>query len=138
MLFGVLAPVLSQAGVAAAPPQSAIALGMGDICTVGGMQTMPMAVDMRGSAQGVGDQLAALGVAFPGQAGDPDQSKDHAGHVKHCAFCGTHPVPLALPSTAPVFLVLQPPTRHPRLFLQSPRPLSIWTTAQSRAPPVSA
>lgn len=60
-------------------------------------------------------------------------------HVEHCPFCATHATPFALLPGAPVSIaVLDLPETRPFLFLRSPRPLSVWTTAQSRAPPCLA
>ncbi len=60
-------------------------------------------------------------------------------HFQHCPFCATHAGSFALPPSASLAMPL-PEARHSRpfLFYQSPRPLPIWTVAQSRAPPLSA
>jgi hypothetical protein len=60
-----------------------------------------------------------------------------AAHFEHCPFCSTQgDMPAALPSTGFSIPLADSMPRLPRLFFQSPRPLSIWSPAQSRAPPV--
>ena len=89
-----------------------------EVCSVNG----PKFVDT-----GVGQDVAA------------DPVKQQTAHLEHCPFCATHtgtaallPLP-SLPAAPPAT-----PASHPSLFFQSPHPLSIWTTAQSRAPPALA
>ncbi|WP_317203354.1 DUF2946 domain-containing protein [Janthinobacterium sp.] len=55
---------------------------------------------------------------------------------EHCPLCAPHAGSFALPpSAALVVPLLEQQDSHPFLFFQSPRPLTIWTVAQSRAPP---
>lgn len=66
--------------------------------------------------------------------GDP--AEPQALHLEHCPFCATHADAFALPP-GPSWSIPLPDAApsHPPLFYRSPRPLTIWTTAQSRAPP---
>ncbi|MES2017932.1 MAG: DUF2946 domain-containing protein [Pseudomonadota bacterium] len=66
-----------------------------------------------------------------------DPVKQQTEHLEHCPFCVTQAAPLALLPSADglSFAALVLPDSYPVLFYQSPRPLSIWSTAQSRAPP---
>lgn len=58
-------------------------------------------------------------------------------HVEHCSFCFTHGGSIGLPPTAGFILPLADGEQSlPSLYYQSPRPLFIWASAQSRAPPV--
>ena len=59
-------------------------------------------------------------------------------HFEHCPFCFTHAGSFALsPTTAPLLpAAISNSDQFASLFYQSPAPLFIWTTAQSRAPPV--
>ncbi len=69
-----------------------------------------------------------------------DPVKQQTLHLEHCPFCATHATsPALLPPVASLTVpALDTPASHPFLFYRSPRPLSIWTTAQSRAPPAQA
>jgi hypothetical protein len=65
-----------------------------------------------------------------------DPVKQPSLHVEHCPFCATHAGPFALlPGARISIAVLDLPEAYPLLFLRAPHPLSVWTTAQSRAPP---
>jgi hypothetical protein len=57
--------------------------------------------------------------------------------MEHCAFCSTHAGSVGLPPASPVLplLVASGTAIFPALYYQSPSPLFIWSTAQSRAPP---
>ncbi len=69
------------------------------------------------------------------QKSDPDTQKS----MSHCPFCATDGGAFApLPSASTVRLPLIVRDTCPTLFLQSPQPLAIWATAQSRAPPATA
>jgi hypothetical protein len=57
-------------------------------------------------------------------------------HLEHCAFCVTHAGADGPPPSASFVLpIVSGVSIAPTLFYQSPRPLFIWTSAQSRAPP---
>jgi hypothetical protein len=66
--------------------------------------------------------------------------KQQTTHVEHCPFCATHAGSFAPPppGASITFATLDTPNTRPTLFYRSPRPLSIWSTAQSRAPPAQA
>lgn len=64
---------------------------------------------------------------------------DPAHHLQHCPFCSVQDAPvLFLPSAPQSITVIDLPARHPFLFFQSPRPLQVWLSARSRAPPAQA
>ena len=57
----------------------------------------------------------------------------------HCPFCLPHAGSFALPYSPTVAILAAEPEHFlPTLFLQAPRPLHAWATAQPRAPPRSA
>lgn len=57
-------------------------------------------------------------------------------HFEHCPFCLTHAGSFGLPPTTTFALPLTAETSvFPPLFYQSPRPLFVWVTPQTRAPP---
>ena len=64
-------------------------------------------------------------------------SHSTAAHFEHCPFCFTHAGSFALPPTTALLApaAVSNSDRFASLFYQSPAPLFIWTTAQSRAPP---
>jgi hypothetical protein len=112
MLFAALAPSIAQAMSAARGETWA------EICSVTGPKFVKTSA---------------------GQDAAADPVKQQTLHIKHCPFCATHAGSFALPPQ-PGFSIplLDTPESHPLLFFRSPRPLSIWTTAQSRAPPAQA
>lgn len=109
MLFAALAPSFAHAMSAARGESWA------EVCSVNGPKFVNTSVDQDPAA---------------------DPVKQQTAHLEHCPFCSTHAGTAAL---LPVPSMSTPPlatsASHPFLFFQSPRPLSIWTTAQSRAPP---
>ncbi|MFK3737297.1 DUF2946 domain-containing protein [Massilia sp. TN1-12] len=107
VLFGVLAPSVSQALPASQAVQDVV-----EICTAHGIQ------------------LLQQDAAIPG--GDDALAKN-AGH---CAYCLTHAHPVAMtPPTPFVLAVLRGHDDYPPLYYRSARPLAAWIAAQSRAPP---
>ncbi|MES2297238.1 MAG: DUF2946 domain-containing protein [Pseudomonadota bacterium] len=111
MLFAALAPSMSRAFAASGGDWT-------EICSVNGSKLVKLA-----SVQSGADKLAS----------------GAASHVEHCPFCATHGGSFALlPGAAFVLPVLATQNFRPSLFYQAPRPLPIWTAAQSRAPPVLA
>lgn len=108
VLFAALAPSISHAVAASRGADWA------EICGIGGAK-----------------------LVTPDDAADP---LTHASaHLEHCPFCATHAASFALPpSTGALIALIDTQETHPFLFLQSPRPLSIWIAAQSRAPPAHA
>lgn len=114
ILLAALAPSISQA-VASAKQESGS--GWAEICSVAGIRFVQLV-----------------------QAGDGDADEKSGGKVmqmEHCAFCSTHAGSVGLPPTSPVLplLVASGTAIFPSLYYQSPAPLFIWSTAQSRAPP---
>ena len=112
ILLAALAPSISQA-VANAKQESGS--GWAEICSVAGIRFVQ--VDDDGAADG--------------------KSGGKAMQMEHCAFCSTHAGSVGLPPTNPVLplLVASGTAIFPALYYQSPSPLFIWSTAQSRAPP---
>ncbi|MBW3501936.1 DUF2946 domain-containing protein [Janthinobacterium sp. NKUCC08_JDC] len=114
ILLAALAPSISQA-VASAKQESGS--GWAEICSVAGIRFVQLV-----------------------QAGDgaaDEKSGDKVMQMEHCAFCSTHAGSVGLPPTSPVLplLVASGTAIFPALYYQSPAPLFIWSTAQSRAPP---
>jgi hypothetical protein len=84
------------------------------------------------SVAGIKLVKADAGAEKPGQP----VSHEMLAQAGHCPFCSNHAASFALPPAAPLpFLASASAGIRPRLFYQSPRPLAIWTDAQSRAPP---
>ena len=115
ILLAALAPSISQA-VANAKQQSGS--GWAEICSVAGIRFVQVVED---------------GTTEDGK------SAGKAMQMEHCAFCSTHAGSVGLPPTGPVLPlpVAMGTAIFPALYYQSPAPLFIWSTAQSRAPPVS-
>ncbi|QAU34999.1 DUF2946 domain-containing protein [Janthinobacterium sp. 17J80-10] len=73
-----------------------------------------------------------LGPASPTH-GEPASAFDH------CPFCQTHGGMPALPSSVAFVLpAYQGSFPFPSLFYQAPRPLFVWASPQSRAPPAQS
>ena len=113
MLFAALAPSISHAMSAARGEAWA------EVCTVAGIKFVK---------------------ASTAQDGAADPVKQQTLHLEHCPFCSIHAGSFALlpPSAGITVPSLELPDTHPFLFFQAPHPLAIWTSAQSRAPPVQA
>lgn len=87
------------------------------------------------------DICSPLGLRAPGMAdgaGGSAPAMPVVIHLDHCALCG-----IAAHMAPPPALVgaLPVPSRwadRPPLFLQAPRPLFAWASAQPRAPPRAA
>ena len=112
ILLAALAPSISQA-VANAKQESGS--GWAEICSVAGIRF----------------------VQVDGAASDDGKSAGKAMQMEHCAFCSTHAGSVGLPPASPVLplLVANGTAIFPSLYYQSPAPLFVWSTAQSRAPP---
>lgn len=111
ILLAALAPSISQA-VANAKQESGS--GWAEICSVAGIRFVQV------------------------DAGAPDDGKSagKAMQMEHCAFCSTHAGSVGLPPSPIMPLPVASGTAiFPALYYQSPAPLFIWSTAQSRAPP---
>ena len=112
ILLAALAPSISQA-VANAKQESGS--GWAEICSVAGIRFVQV------------DDGAA-----------DEKSAGKAMQMEHCAFCATHAGSVGLPPSPVLPLpVISGTAIFPALYYQSPSPLFIWSTAQSRAPPVS-
>jgi len=61
----------------------------------------------------------------------------HVLHVKHCSFCPTHCSPGLIPTYRFAIPLAEHVQQLPALFYPALRPLLIWLTPQSRAPPLS-
>jgi len=72
-------------------------------------------------------------------AGKVSKASEKSLHANDCPYCLTQAASFALPpNSAFVVPVMVSNTLQPSLFFQAPRPLFIWASAQSRAPPTSA
>lgn len=110
ILLAALAPSISHA-VSAAQGSGA---GWLEVCTTAGAKLVQVA-----DAQNPSSLPAEKGM-----------------HFEHCPFCSTHAGSVYLPPNADFILpVVSDAPLLPSLYYQSPRPLFIWATAQSRAPP---
>lgn len=66
----------------------------------------------------------------------PPAHGEPASAFDHCPFCQTHGgMPALLPSAALILPAYQGSFPFPSLFYQAPRPLFVWASPQSRAPP---
>jgi len=111
ILLAALAPSISQA-VANAKQESGS--GWAEICSVAGIRF----------------------VQVDAGATDDGKSAGKAMQMEHCAFCSTHAGSVGLPPSPIMPLHVASGTAiFPALYYQSPAPLFIWSTAQSRAPP---
>ncbi|MFL6657246.1 MAG: DUF2946 domain-containing protein [Massilia sp.] len=112
MLFAALAPSISHAMAASRGD------GWAEICSAAGVKYIKANVIQSTTVDPVTEQTV---------------------HLEHCPFCATHAGSFALlpPVSGISIPVLDLPDSHPPLFFQSPRPLAVWTSAQSRAPPAS-
>lgn len=68
------------------------------------------------------------------------QSEDQSelAEVKHCPYCVTHSAITPVFNTNLKFEAPQSFGLLPQLFYQSPKPLAVWVTPPSAAPPVIA
>jgi hypothetical protein len=113
MLMGALAPAISHAALRDVPA------GWVEICSVTGAKFV------RAVEGGTRSQ-------------EPVESPvSHA--MQHCPYCALHAPLTGLPPAQPAGLrLLALGFEQPALFLQSPRPLFAWASAQPRAPPARA
>jgi hypothetical protein len=114
ILLAALAPSISQA---VANAKQVSGSGWAEICSVAGIRFVQVLQADDGAAA--------------------EKSGAKAMQMEHCAFCSTHAGSVGLPPTSPVLplLVASGTAIFPALYYQSPSPLFIWSTAQSRAPP---
>ena len=120
ILMSALAPTISHA---LAAHKRAAGWAEADICTVApghaATHVMPM---------------------HPADAANKSANKSGMGQqdmdMTDCPYCVPHGGAAGLPHPVIASIPLLPvPFAHPALFYQSPAPLFIWSTAQSRAPP---
>ena len=67
-----------------------------------------------------------------------DQQTDQAQSTEHCPYCVTHSNITPVFNTNLSFQAPQTFAMLPQLFYQSPKPLAVWVTPPSAAPPVQA
>jgi hypothetical protein len=114
ILMAALAPSLSHALSAMRSGDA----GWAEICSTNGVKNVKVA-----------------GVELPGS----DAPAQSGIHLEHCPYCLVHADVPTLPATVALVLPLNPDSpAYPSLFYQSPRPLFLWSSAQSRAPPAAA
>lgn len=71
-----------------------------------------------------------------GKTADSSSPAKHGLHFEDCPFCQTHANAIVLPPVSALLpLVVSGSFPLPPLFYQSPRPLFVWASPQSRAPP---
>ena len=113
ILLAALAPSISRA-VANAKQESGS--GWAEICSVAGIRFVQLVQADDGAAD--------------------EKSGGKAMQMEHCAFCSTHAGSVGLPPSPVLLLpVALGSAIFPSLYYQSPAPLFMWSTAQSRAPP---
>ena len=67
-----------------------------------------------------------------------DGQTDHSDPMKSCPYCIAHTVVTPAFDTSLTFQAPQTLTLLPQLFYQSPKPLTVWVTPPSAAPPTQA
>jgi len=113
ILMAALAPTISHAIAAATDAPN----NWAEICSVNGSKL----IEIR---------------TVSGNDHQTPQPVNHTTHFEHCPFCMMHALSLGMPPATEFKLpVLQGTAFIPTLFLQAPRPLFAWATAQPRAPP---
>ncbi|WP_076592697.1 DUF2946 domain-containing protein [Herminiimonas arsenitoxidans] len=110
ILFGSLAPSISHALNA----KGKQATSWAEICSADGMRF----------------------IQTDNQPSDSSAPGEHGLHMEDCPYCLNHAGALGLPPSSE-YVIPRAVSEFmlPSLFYQSPQPLFIWTTAQSRAPP---
>lgn len=112
ILLSALAPAVSHALAAARGG----GIAWMEVCSVAGIKLVQ----------------ADAGMKKPGAP----TSHEALAQAGHCPFCSTHASSFGLPPAAAiVFQPGDPERARPLLFYRSPKPLPIWSGAQSRAPP---
>jgi hypothetical protein len=109
VLMAALAPSISHAIGLTMPPSWA------EICSTAGKKLVP--ID--------GDDMAQ------------SRTPGAMNHLEHCPYCSLHLDAVALPPVPPeVALPLVLAYEVPAAFLHADRTLSVWASAQARAPPI--
>ena len=115
ILFNAFVPVVSHALNASSA--SAAAGAKMEVCTAMGIEMLPMALPDQDGKQPADKLLKSL---------------------THCGYCAAHAGAHGLPPQPPAVLaVVKGHDAFPPLYYTSPRPLFLWTPAQSRAPPAA-
>lgn len=115
ILLSALAPAISHA------VQADVPAGWAEICSVTGAKLVRLT--------DTGSDLADGSL--------PESSQGHT--YKHCPFCAMHSDDLAPPPAPSIELQLPELGQTlPTLFLQAPRTLFAWASAQPRAPPLNS
>lgn len=114
-VFSILMAAFAPSLVHALSTGSNISSVTGEICSASGPKLIKH------------DSVQKFGHPAPGEI---------SSHLDHCPYCYTHGAAADLPVAGSFVLPALPPSlAYPALFYQSPRPLFIWASAQSRAPP---
>jgi hypothetical protein len=109
ILMAALAPSISHAIGLTMPPSWA------EICSTAGKRLVPVDGDFTPKSHPPGAM----------------------NHLEHCPYCSLHLDAVALPPVAPqVALPLVLAHQVPEAFLHADRTLSVWASAQARAPPI--
>ncbi|MDD3354017.1 DUF2946 domain-containing protein [Zoogloea sp.] len=123
MLAGACMPTISRAMMAT----SADGQAWVEVCTASGTRLIPSSLSDRDS--GAPDQPGS-----ESQKKAPNPSTAGAGH---CPLCCGHAGHACIPSAEASLPALPLASDQvPTLFLVSPRPLFVWSSAQPRAPPL--
>jgi len=113
MFVASLVPALSQAARAASASDS----GLVSVCTsIGVIWVDPASGEVR----------------------EPPVQGHGAGHFERCPCCFTHAPHLPPADPAVLLLISVRRTEMPYLYHHAPRPLFAWSSAQPRAPPLTA
>ena len=67
-----------------------------------------------------------------------DDGQDVANQIQPCPYCLVHALIAPQFSASPTFQAPQTLALFPQLFYQSPKPLAVWVTPPSAAPPTHA
>jgi hypothetical protein len=70
--------------------------------------------------------------------GTPISDQDHKAETQPCLYCTLQNAMIAVFNTDLVFAIQSPFAFFPKIFYQSPKPLTVWVTPPSAAPPVQA
>ncbi|MDO9091153.1 MAG: DUF2946 domain-containing protein [Rubrivivax sp.] len=71
-------------------------------------------------------------------AGTTDPATSAAGHLEHCPWCTLSAPAAGLPPAPPSVPIVSAAAEHLPRWLQAPRTLWAWGSAQPRAPPSQA
>ncbi|CAD5371847.1 conserved exported hypothetical protein [Rubrivivax sp. A210] len=94
--------------------------------------------DMPAMAGGEHGQHQAQAAAETPPSSAPTSAHHGAGHLEHCPFCALSFAAVGLPPAPPAVVLPLAGAALPALFLQAPRTLFAWRSAQPRGPPLNA